>query len=109
MAQLTPEDASDLTFKARRDNRGEVVVTLGGELDITTVGRLESALNGLLEDGARRLVIDAYALRFADSSAIALLVRWAKRVDEIEIMRPSPLLRKLVESMGLTEILHLTP
>jgi hypothetical protein len=48
-------------------------------------------------------------LDFADSSAIALFVRWANRVRRIEIREPSPLLRRVIERMGLAERLPMTP
>ena len=48
-------------------------------------------------------------VRFADSSAIALWVQWASHVPEVELRGGSPLLRRVVESMGLTETLNMTP
>ena len=50
-----------------------------------------------------RLVVDVSELRFADSSAIALWVRWAARVPEFELRDPSPLLQRVVTAMGLAE------
>jgi hypothetical protein len=52
-------------------------------------------------------VIDLARLRFADSSAIALWVRWASMVGAIELRNASPLLRRVVTTMGLSERLGL--
>jgi anti-anti-sigma factor len=82
---------------------------VSGELDITNVEALGSAVAPAIEHEPSRLVVNAGALRFADSSAIALWVRWATEVPEIELRDASPLLRRVVETMGLTETLGVKP
>jgi hypothetical protein len=52
-----------------------------------------------------RLIIELSDLRFADSSAIALWVRWSTSVDEIELRDVSPILRRVIDSMGLAATL----
>jgi anti-anti-sigma factor len=89
-------------------DRGEAIVTLRGELDIASVDRLDAAVAPVMARRPDRLVIDVSGLRFADSSAIALWVRWASMVDEIELRDPPPLLRRVVASMGLAGKLRLT-
>jgi anti-anti-sigma factor len=84
------------------------VVTVSGELDIANIEELEAAVAPVLAGKPDRLVIDVGALRFADSSAIALWVRWATAVGEIELRDVSPLLRRVIGSMGLEEKLRLT-
>ena len=42
-------------------------------------------------------------MRFADSSAIALWVRWAGAVSEFELLDPPPLLRRVINAMGLAD------
>ena len=49
--------------------------TLSGELDITNIETVVGRRAGL-EGEPERLVIDVQLLRFADSSAIALWVKW---------------------------------
>ena len=88
---------------------GEAVVTLGGELDITAVDELAGKVAGLLERHPVRLIVDVAGVRFADSSAIALWVRWATEADEFELRDPSPLLRRVIEAMGLAGKLALAP
>jgi anti-anti-sigma factor len=88
---------------ATGDGGATTVVTISGELDVANIERLERAIAPILEPRPPRLVIDVGRLRFADSSAIALWVRWASAVDVLELRHPTPLLRRIISSMGLGE------
>ena len=46
-------------------------------------------------------MLEVSGLRFADSSAIALWVKWSTRVTEVELREPPPLLRRVLTTMGL--------
>jgi anti-anti-sigma factor len=83
------------------------IVTIAGELDIAGVDSLQSEVAGVLARAPARLVVDVGRVRFADSSAIALWVRWAGDVSQFELRDPPPLLRKVVTAMGLAETLGL--
>ncbi len=61
----------------------------------------------MIETHPARLILDLGGVRFADSSAIALWVRWATAVDELKLRDASPLLQKVIETMGLAERLQL--
>jgi anti-anti-sigma factor len=98
-----------MSFDVVDGHDGTVRITVAGELDITNVDRLASAVAPTLDRNPQRVVVDVRALRFADSSAIALWVRWAAAVPAIELHDVSPFLRRVVESMGLTETLNPTP
>jgi anti-anti-sigma factor len=88
---------------------GTATVTLRGELDVANVDSLEEAVAPVIERGVKRLVLDVSELRFADSSSIAVWVRWSIAVDRVELREPSALLRKVITSMGLSERLKLAP
>ena len=96
-----------IDFDLGRDDDGSTVVTVRGDLDIAGADRLNDAVAPLIEADGRRLVVDVSSLRFADSSAIALWVRWASIVDELQLRGASPLLRRLISSMGLDRHLRL--
>ncbi len=98
-----------MTFDVVEGNDRILTVSVRGELDITNVDRLASAIAPALEREPARLIVDVHDLRFADSSAIALWVQWATTVAEIELRRAPPLLRRVVESMGLGETLNVAP
>jgi anti-anti-sigma factor len=87
---------------------GTAIVTVIGELDISNVERLEEAVAPVVENKPARLVVDIRDLRFADTSAIAVWMRWAARVERLELRDASPLLRQIITSMGLAGKLQLT-
>jgi anti-anti-sigma factor len=81
---------------------------LTGELDIANVDELEQAVSSVIEQQPTHLVVDVGGLRFADSSAIAMWVRWAVTVPKFELRDPSPVLRKVIAAMGLSGVLGLS-
>ena len=96
---------ADITFDVAEVGDRTLKVTLGGELDITNVDAVASAVAPALEHEPEHLIIDVRDLRFADSSAIALWVQWATSVPDVELREVSPLLRRVVDSMGLSQTL----
>lgn len=109
MAELGSGGAPAMTFDVSVQDGATAVVTVRGELDIANVEGLARAVEPILTRTRGRLVVDVRELRFADSSAIALWVRWAALVGEIELRDASPLLRQVITSMGLDERLRLAP
>lgn len=109
MAELDKPSQAHLTYELSEDPDGSPVVKLQGELDMTTAPRLEAAVASIVAAAPARLVIDASELEFADSSAIALLVRWANLVRQVEIRQPPELLRRVIARMGLSDRLEITP
>jgi anti-anti-sigma factor len=102
-------DTADMRFDVAEGSDRTLKVTVSGELDITNIDTLASAVAPALEREPARLVIEVGDLRFADSSAIALWVRWATAVPDVELRHVTPLLRRVVASMGLTETLKVSP
>jgi anti-anti-sigma factor len=102
-------DTPGMTFDIATPDSTTAVVTIRGELDLGNVDRLAAAAAPVLERKLSRLVVEVGSLRFADSSAIALWLRWASAVGEMELRNASPLLKRVVSTMGLTETLHLRP
>ena len=98
-----------MEFDVATDSSREVIVTIRGEVDITAVDDLHERVGPLLEGGTPRMVVDVSQVRFADSSAIALWVRWATASDHFELRDPQPLLRRVIAAMGLTEKLAVQP
>lgn len=109
MVGLAVGDTADMKFDVVEGDDRSVKVTVSGELDITNIDTLASAVAPALEREPARLIIEVSDLRFADSSAIALWVQWATAVPEIELRDVPPLLRRVVDSMGLTDTLKVSP
>jgi anti-anti-sigma factor len=100
-------EAAKMTFRIGGD-RQTAVVTVRGELDISNVHELEAAVASTIAATPDRLVVDVRDVRFADSSAIAVWVRWAAAVEELELRDPPPLLRQVITKMGLAATLRVT-
>jgi anti-anti-sigma factor len=98
-----------MSFEVVSASDGELAISISGELDISNIEQLEPTVEPLLGRNPQRMVIDVSQLRFADSSAIAQWVRWAALCGRLEIRDPSPLLRRVIASMGLISTLHLVP
>lgn len=90
-----------MTYDVSVDSDGTVTISLAGELDVNTVPGLQADLAPTMAGRPDRAVVDASALEFADSSAIALLVRWASLVRHLEVRDPPPVLRGQILRMGL--------
>ncbi len=108
MDELNDENRPSMDFSISTDAAGAPKVTISGELDIANVDLLESAVRPLIEQRPQRLVLDVKDLRFADTSAIALWVRWASVVGELELYKPPPLLQRVINAMGLGKKLRVS-
>lgn len=109
MGELGTDSTARLAYELSEDPDGSPVVRLEGELDMTTSPKLEAAVAAVIATSPDRLVIDATGLEFADSSAIALLVRWANLIRQVEIRHPPELLRHVLARMGLADRLEVSP
>ncbi len=108
MDELSDRGPARLRFELSSEDDGSALVRLRGDLDMASADELDAAAKPIIAASPDRLVVDVSDLRFADSSAIALWVRWANGVRRLEIRGPSPLLRRVIERMGLAETLGLT-
>lgn len=88
---------------------GTVLVRIAGEMDMSNIDELEDRLEPALARSPQRLIIDASGLTFADSSAIALWVRWAAKAGHVELRDAPPLIRRVLTAMGLDVILGVAP
>ena len=96
----------DATVDVKVAPSGAQEITLGGELDISNVDALRTSLQPLLEQGPDIIVFDLRELRFMDSSGIAVLLEVAQRVPTVEIREPTPVIKRIIEATGLSEILR---
>ena len=100
MERLGASDRPQMTFAVARSDGATAVLTIAGELDISNIDQLAAAVEPVIEARPDRLVVNVGGLRFADSSAIALWVRWAADV-EVELRDPPAILRQVITRMGL--------
>jgi anti-sigma B factor antagonist len=89
------------------------VLILRGSLDIDTAPALRANLNRLVERPSPAVVVDVGDLDFVDSMGIGVLVtahgRALERGGWVRIAGPSGFLRRLLDTLGLTEHLQLYP
>lgn len=87
---------------------GELVLELGGEVDLFSIADVQGALAALLATGPSKVIFELRGLRFMDSSGISMLVSTAQSVGRIELRYPSATIRRLIELTGLGQMLPIT-
>lgn len=102
-----PQTNPLISFDLAVDGDRHATVMIAGELDMSSVEPLAVRVDEALAQGVSSLTVDVSQVRFADSSAIALWVRWAGQLERLELREPPPLLRKVIAAMGLDEKLGL--
>src|SRR3712207_4474527 len=89
------------------------VLALRGSLDIDTAPALRANLNRLVERPSPRVVVDVAGLDFCDSMGVGVLVTAHTRATEhggwVRLAAPSGFLRRLLDTLGLTDYLLLYP
>src|SRR4051794_12645987 len=106
MDQLAHQPRARLSVMTGTD--GALCVRLGGELDIASVPDIEPELDGLLELEPQPAVLDLGELRFMDSSGIAVLIRLANHLGQVEMRNVAPAVRRVVAVLGLADRFGLT-
>jgi anti-anti-sigma factor len=90
---------ADSTLERVRGEDSDVLV-LAGEWDLSNAARLDLAIGDACADGARRLVVDLQGVTFADLRIVACLLaaadRLAREERELILVRPSPIVRRLL-------------
>jgi anti-sigma B factor antagonist len=85
------------------------VVVLSGEADLMSAGQLTELLTEQLAGGALHLTIDLSGLIFADSASVRALVLAGRTLRErggsLVLIRPQPPVARVLELMGVTELL----
>lgn len=109
MGAVSDGNGAMLNVEVVSADADSVRIKVAGELDISNVDVFEREVAPVLSTTPQRLIIDAGELKFADSSGIALWVRLAGTVREFELSNPSPLLRRVIVTMGLASKLGVRP
>ena len=106
MAELEDGDrAAEAAIHTRSDQTGVPIVTVSGDLDISNADALEATVASIVAQRAERLIFDLRGLRFIDSAGIAVLLRAAARVNDVNLRHPSPAVRRVIELTGLGSVL----
>ncbi len=85
---------------------------LAGDLTAATVPELRTMLKSEFEQGAEEIVFDLRNTAMLDSSGIGLMIAaynsLARKQGQVAVVNVSPDIQRLLQSMRLTERLHVT-
>jgi anti-anti-sigma factor len=100
-------DGAGSEIELSESEPGHYTAILTGELDIQSVDRLNGSVEKLLTLSVTQLDFDLSDLAFMDSSGLALLLRMTNQFGPAEVRGARPLIRRVIEVSGLTEVLRL--
>ncbi|MER7695768.1 MULTISPECIES: STAS domain-containing protein [unclassified Streptomyces] len=93
-----------------RQERGALVLTVSGDLDIDSVGPLDLALTAAADHGSGPVVVDLSGIGFADSTTVNVLLQGHTTLgDRLRLAAPSPFMRRLIDMIGLATALPVLP
>ncbi|HEU5384554.1 MAG TPA: STAS domain-containing protein [Streptosporangiaceae bacterium] len=85
------------------------VITLSGEVDLSTIAELRDLITAQLAGGTVHLTIDVSGMSFADSASMRVLMLAAmtlrKRGGGLVLLRPQPVLARLLEIMDADQVI----
>lgn len=89
----------------------EVVLVVGGDLDLASAPLLAAALAGVLRGGlVERVVLDLRGVGFMDATAVGCIARAARRLagrgGALAVRAPSRPARRLLELCSLDELVR---
>jgi anti-anti-sigma factor len=99
------QEHAPLDLSCRVCARGDVVVDLGGELDIVSAEAAVSYVRDVIDRCGRPVVVDLTALAFCDARGLGALLRMASYAEragcEFRLASPSPSVVKIMRITGL--------
>jgi anti-sigma B factor antagonist len=109
VAELDADPPATVVINTALDETGSPIVILSGELDTSNVALLETAMASIAPQRSQRVTFDLTDLRFMDSAGIAVLINTAAKAPEVHLRRPSPIIRRVLEMTGLSDVLTVEP
>ncbi len=98
-------DVAILNIDEVTSDRGATLLTIEGEIDLDTVGILRTKLEEVKGRGVARLILDFSATKYVNSSALAVLVKFAEAFREqgggIALAQVSSRVKLVFEMLGL--------
>lgn len=108
--ETPPSEAQHVTASATIHGEGDApVLVLHGQLDLSSVEEVRPVVDELLAREPTRLIVDVGGLEFMDSSGIALLLVIATKLRRLELRNPSLIIRRVIETTGLSGTLLIDP
>ncbi|WP_411080184.1 STAS domain-containing protein [Streptomyces sp. cmx-18-6] len=105
----SPNEDRAVRIITRRE-RGALVLTVSGDLDIDSVPPLGRALDSAVADGAGPVVVDLSGVGFADSTTVNVLLQGQSSLgSRLRLASPSPFMQRLIGMIGLDSALPVLP
>ncbi|MFF2860769.1 STAS domain-containing protein [Streptomyces rubiginosohelvolus] len=105
----SPNEDRAVRISTRRE-RGALVLTVSGDLDIDSVSPLGLALTAAADHGSGPVVVDLSGVGFADSTTVNVLLQGHTALgDRLRLAAPSPFMRRLIGMIGLDSALPVLP
>ncbi|MFJ9688730.1 STAS domain-containing protein [Streptomyces bacillaris] len=99
--QPPPSEDRAVSVISRRE-RGALVLTVSGDLDIDSVPPLGRALGKAAEEGSGPVVVDLSGVGFADSTTVNVLLQGQTALgSRLRLAAPSPFVQRLIGMIGL--------
>ncbi|SCK59902.1 MULTISPECIES: STAS domain-containing protein [unclassified Streptomyces] len=99
--QPPPSEDRAVSVISRRE-RGALVLTVSGDLDIDSVPPLGRALGKAVEEGSGPVVLDLSRVGFADSTTVNVLLQGQTALgSRLRLAAPSPFVQRLIGMIGL--------
>jgi anti-sigma B factor antagonist len=89
--------AGYFVVSVRSSDADRWVLAMSGELDVATAPELEQALRA----ASGSVVIDCGALEFMDATGIGVLVRALRHLDDLRLVKVTPMVRRVITTVGL--------
>lgn len=86
------------------------VIRLAGDIDMLTSQRLRTAVTEVLgHDATAAVVFEMAGVDFVDSSGLSVLIAFAQDGRSVVLRNPTDVVRRVVETTGLTSLLQIEP
>ncbi|MGH3626727.1 MAG: STAS domain-containing protein [Sciscionella sp.] len=87
-----------------------MVLAVSGEIDLDTADELRGAIIDAFCHAGTEVRVDLHAVSFLNSSGLNALIAGVHEAEDhsvrYSVVRPQPQVRKVMDMVGLTEILH---
>jgi anti-sigma B factor antagonist len=85
------------------------VIRLAGDIDMLTSQRLRDAVGDVLGSTHGDVVFDMAAVDFVDSSGLSVLIAIAQAGRSVVLRNPTDVVRRVIETTGLSSLLPIDP
>jgi anti-sigma B factor antagonist len=103
----------DLRIPERPIDARTRVIEPHGEIDLATAPNLKAALDAAMDEGARYVLVDFADVAFLDSTGIGVLLSVERKLrtrdGKLIVVCDEPLIRRVFEIGGLTDVLNIRP